>query len=553
MKHLLLAASLLASGPGLGARAPEAIPVARNLSRPAGSRTLLASVDPGLLSAAPPIEAALPSVLAFPGGIGIPKVITWASTAGDSGIAWGTTSQITAANAYITYNAGGGGMNLFSPGFGIFGESIDSANDTAYFQANTGIGTNLTSVILSVTGGHGSFPAASLTVQTNGILAVGSITLVSGTNPATSAYYINNDGLGDFNMQAGSSGAFQWLANGTLVLRETASALLFYTSGTNIGEINYGNSHFQIFAVDNQEIAILGDVADGAGAVDALITSQVALTATSKALLLIQNNAIDELIVRPTSGIVFKNTATPAAADTGIGSDGSGNMTFNIPTGNDYKFQLNGGNVFDYGAATAGTFTFDGANGIAFNTGTAVASSLYGISEDGTNLTYNAPTGKGHRWTINGTAAMTLSATQWAVTGGEIDTTVGANLTSVVGQADLSHIAGGGVALTVTSSGTACGTPSAASVTGNDLAGSMTITCGSAGTAGNSILAVTFKAAYNTAPHCVISPTSLEAITVAVSAKEIVQTTTTQLAVYCGTGGTCPSSGANTWNYICVQ
>jgi len=63
---------------------------------------LLASVDPGLLSAAPPIEAALPSVLAFPGGIGIPKVITWASTAGDSGIAWGTSTVLAETRARIS-------------------------------------------------------------------------------------------------------------------------------------------------------------------------------------------------------------------------------------------------------------------------------------------------------------------------------------------------------------------------------------------------------------------------------------------------------------------
>lgn len=52
---------------------------------------------------ATPIAADI-RVLAWPGGLGIPKVITWSSTAGDSGIAWGSTTAMAAANAYVTFN-----------------------------------------------------------------------------------------------------------------------------------------------------------------------------------------------------------------------------------------------------------------------------------------------------------------------------------------------------------------------------------------------------------------------------------------------------------------
>lgn len=139
--------------------------------------------------------------------------------------------------------------------------------------------------------------------------------------------------------------------------------------------------------------------------------------------------------------------------------------------------------------------------------------------------------------------------------GGTLGASVGgvaASGTSFNGQLNTSHIANGSGTPTSPTAGSGCGTSSAAGNSGGDLGGELHVTCGSAGTAGNAIVTITFAHAYNTAPFCTITPFDANTATVMVSAKIFPVTSTTTLNVTCGTGGTCPNTTVK-WFYTCVQ
>lgn len=131
---------------------------------------------------------------------------------------------------------------------------------------------------------------------------------------------------------------------------------------------------------------------------------------------------------------------------------------------------------------------------------------------------------------------------------------VNTNPTSLVGQTETSHLAGGSGAPTSPTAGTGCGTASAAANAGSDLAGHIDVKCGSSGSTGNPIITITFAHAYFTAPICVISPANAATIPALVSSDEYPVSTTTTLAIQCG-GGTCVNGGASllSWNYHCAQ
>ena len=128
---------------------------------------------------------------------------------------------------------------------------------------------------------------------------------------------------------------------------------------------------------------------------------------------------------------------------------------------------------------------------------------------------------------------------------------VAANATALGGQAAFAHISGGGGLTTGVVAGAGAGTPSAANQSGNDIGGSVGITCGTAGTVGNPIVTITFADAYATAPFCTISPANAATAAAMVLSQIYPVTTTTTLAIQCG-GGTAPT-GTLLWNYHCTQ
>lgn len=180
------------------------------------------------------------------------------------------------------------------------------------------------------------------------------------------------------------------------------------------------------------------------------------------------------------SGLVFSNTAAPAATDVGIGNDGSSDLLLNAPSGKFVDLQTN--------------------------------------------------------QTTSGRAEPVTAAP-----------------TTLAGQFAFAHASGGSSTPTAATAGSGCGTSSAPTISGNDFMGTIGVTCGIAGTAGNNLVTATFAHAYSTnAPVCVFTPANAATSTAFVSAKEINNSTTSTLAVECGTGGTCPT-GTLLWSYVCSQ
>jgi len=151
--------------------------------------------------------------------------------------------------------------------------------------------------------------------------------------------------------------------------------------------------------------AISPNVADGAGAVALLINNRTALTATSKAILDVENNGTDEILVTPTQGILLKNSQSPlligGAGAGGLGSDGAGDTVLAAP-------KLGAVNI---GVGTNGYLTITNAIITASNpivapkyeTSTAAAIDTGAFSGFAANLAstgphaiYRATTGQGH-------------------------------------------------------------------------------------------------------------------------------------------------------------
>ena len=124
-------------------------------------------------------------------------------------------------------------------------------------------------------------------------------------------------------------------------------------------------------------------------------------------------------------------------------------------------------------------------------------------------------------------------------------------VTTLTGQVAEAHGVEGSGTPTGVTSGTGCGTPSAATITGgHDGAGQIGITCGTAGSNGNNFVTATFAVAYSTtAPVCVISCANAATCAGEVLSDHQANPTTTNIAVKCA-GGTC-TTGTLLWNYIC--
>lgn len=161
------------------------------------------------------------------------------------------------------------------------------------------------------------------------------------------------------------------------------------------------------------------------------------------------------------------------------------------------------------------------------------------VGRSGNDTWMNAPTGANLFFGINNASVGLMHTTATPST-------------SLNGQIEGSHFAGGGGAPTSPTAGTGCGTSSAANVTGNDFIGQIGVTCGTAGTNANNFVTATFAHPYVTNPPvCVVTCANAATCAGEVLADHMNNSTTTTLAVSCA-GGTC-TTGTLLWNYVCGQ
>jgi hypothetical protein len=478
-----------------------------------------------------PIRYVYPLATIAPNEIGCPTCPGGSASTGLFASSLVYTSSGSGAAKSATINAGDSGSisaydpeNLYYLNMSASGVQLSAANvaGTNYGDLNL---TSGQSSLSTYAGSEGSFVAVlpnevqisgagggGLFVASKGLESVLSATLnsalyFSGTQvPNSTLVGIGQDGSNDMVLNVPPGKVFVLLQNNATGATIQAGALRYY---------NNTSEQFAFAQGAGSGVLVEGAETSQASAVNLLILAHNTLTTTSAELVSVQNNGTETLADR---------------------RDSVGNWNLDIE-----------GGALQFPTAAAGAPT---------------QTSYPWIDWDGTEVTLNVPAGKFFDFNLNDVTEVqftnnleirnslaNLSNTIWLTGVGA----VAADPTNVNGQVAISHLAGGGGALVTTSNGSSCGTPSAANVTGTDVSGQLGITCGSAGTAGNSLVAITFANAYSSAPMCTFSAANATAAASLVTAKEFITTTTTQLRINCGSGVTCPSSGALLWTYVCAQ
>jgi hypothetical protein len=607
------------------------------------------------------VSACFPALtLAAPGGNpGIPRVIAWRSTNDDSGIAWGTTAQIADANVYLTgdpsngltLNIPSGGaafdfnitsaknvLAINSRGEDVFTPIASAASAGAAFYTFNGAADTSIHAGVALTGALFDF-SPTLTFATGNIpgdqaaVSIKAPTLAfAGASTVTNAATLEID-------QAPVAGTFATITNdygiwvkaggedltGGLTLESSAApnagtkayinyisgnaALYFNVPSNNVfGFRDNGTEHgyiqpsgtTEIFGADSGTVQLASGIADGGTAKAVIAQAGTALATAGAEIFSIQNGLTEKFGFKWDSGLVFSTTIKPAAADYGISQDGS-NLIFGAPTGKGFSFNVNGSSVAT--VSNAGTAVFNGSvgssdtgffpgnhanvflsstnashTGMLANSNVADGASAIGttinnsvtlsttgakllsVQNNGTEKFFvafngNITSATGGNWDLTSSGGLRLMG-QTAGTPNLEVRNVNSNASNIDGQVDVSHIAGGSGAPTSPTAGTGCGTSSAPTVNAgsSDSSGDIQVVCGSAGTAGNPYLTITFAHAYNTAPNCVIFPANAQTAGGVVASDEFVSTTTGTLVINCGTGGTCTTNAsALRWKYVCQQ
>ena len=358
----------------------------------------------------------------------------------------------------------------------------------------------------------------------NGVAGAGVI-FSSATNPASTNAYWNYDGT-NLNGNVPTGKGFALAVNGVTQSSISSAGHIDASRFASIGSDNV------YFGFSGSAVTANPQVADGAGVVAFILNnSGGSLTSTSEALFEARNNGVKEGWLTPlgtlglTSGLAIAQGGPLATA----------------------QFQV----------IANGTIVLNG-------TGDGASTSPY-LTSNGTNVVLNVPSGTAEMRlgsdstspfirALNQDLAFNAETLSTKASVGSMDIVANsASVTNETGQINFSHAAGGSGVPTSATAGSGCGTSSAPSISGNDFMGTIGVTCGGAGTAGNNFVTATFAHAYVTnAPACVFIPANTATETALVTSKEINNSTTTTLAVECGTGGTCPT-GTLLWTYVCSQ
>jgi hypothetical protein len=347
------------------------------------------------------------------------------------------------------------------------------------------------------------------TPGTGTFTVVGNVAFTGTTAPTGSTLGIGSDA---------SSNLVVNFANGKLMTIENNGTQQWDFLGSNGNLRNHSASGSGLIDLSNNPVLTMngatGNVfgaaaTDAAGHIGGKFNNANTLTASSQALFDFYNNGLEAQRLTPNGGMVLSSSLT-------ILSSGG----------------------FAVGTAVA----WIDQTGILNLAGTTTPSGSvigWGKVSGSSDMVGNVPTGRSLYLRQSGTTFAVVESAG-APTGAQ-------------GQFEASHFAGGSGVPTSATAGTGCGTASAPTVSGNDFMGTIGVTCGGAGTAGNNFVTATFAHAYVTnAPVCVFIPANANTDTSLVTSKEINNSTTTTLAVECGTGGTCPT-GTLLWAYVCSQ
>lgn len=315
---------------------------------------IVASADAAIVGAARPI--AMPRIMAWPGGLGMPRVITWADTTGASGLAWGTTSQITAANPYVTYDGtdlvintitGKGvatklngnleGMHVAGNGVIDYGGITTAARLRFFINGQVGMDLTSTAGSANPVSGHLAVPALQWVTSSFAATPAGTEPYLNYDGTSLIANVPSNKSLG---ITINGSGAYLF---GTSQLALNGSAL----SG-NLGVTAFDASRGAAMTYGSAPAGgvITGRIVDGATAVALAIESFNTLATAGAKIATFTNGGgvagtgTEILGVKWDSGLTFSNTIAPAAADYGIGQNGS-NLVFGAPTSKGFLFTVN--------------------------------------------------------------------------------------------------------------------------------------------------------------------------------------------------------------------
>jgi hypothetical protein len=290
----------------------------------------------------------------------------------------------------------------------------------------------------------------------------------------------------------------------------------------------------------------------GSGSVSA---AQLALSATGQAVFQNASDSTNAFQVQNASG-----TSTLFDVDTLNGRVGIGKSTPG------YRLDIAGGDInvsnghsFRFGGVQALSSNADGSTISITNLnsgGTLSAQADTFIVQDG-NATH-------HRLTIDNTGAAAFSNSSDSTTGFQVQNALGSSILTVdtVGKVVTvtalattgnltvgGHIISSGSAPTIVAGAAACTAPTV-NVTGNDSAGTITITTGAGCAGGGRLATITFAAAFGAIPHATLTAGNGNAQTLGAYTDNSAATTA-HFTLDTATGAA--NTTSYVWNYLVVQ
>jgi hypothetical protein len=361
-----------------------------------------------------------------------------------------------------------------------------------------------------------------------------------------------------YNVPTGSTHKFLINGAGNAFVSSTqmgiATVSFFDTGGTT-------NTNRLASVTSGVTFGITSHMTDGASSIATSVNNTTVFATAGAKLLAVQNNGTEIMAVKWDSGLTFSNSAPPVSTDTGIGTDAvGGNLVINVLTGKNVNIMAAADPAWSFNGTDEALHMVGGGSAPAatndtylYGTGGAGTTSVFGnesvngvtqlVVGDGTGAQQIGLTAATSGGTLEqGTAASDVATFTWSA--------VASTPTTMGGQVSASHYTGGSGIPTSATAGSGCGTSSAPTITGNDAYGTIGVTCGTAGAAGNDFVSATFAHAYNTnAPICVISCANAATCAGAVLSDHMANPTTAAIAVSCA-GGVC-TTGTLKWNYHC--
>ena len=315
-----------------------------------------------------------------PGNLGTPSVITWADTAGTSGVAWGTTASIVAGNAYVTYNATDMLLNVPT------GDSFSFlVNNVEVVEFTTAGGATLGSSLNFVDGDVAIFQSATddMNFRTDGAT---SLTISGGASPtiiAPGAGTVTVEGWTFTGSQLSASqplGAQYFFDAAAATARLTPSGTTWTLLAGN--SLQLGDSNVAIAESGTNDLSLTSD-----GAVSATLSGGATANLLLAGVATIQLGDSNVSVSETGTNVLLLTGAAVALSANNLRNGAVGNMSFQDSAGNqmalieDTADTSNSGRLYItsiYLPDGQITLTESGTDDLAFTTDAAVSAVLSG-------------------------------------------------------------------------------------------------------------------------------------------------------------------------------